>query len=210
MAFVFLSILLSRLTCFCYLYTEDKYLSSQSIVLLIMGVCGSGKTLIGQMLAEKLDLAFVDADQYHPQSNKSKLSGGLPLTDEDRLPWLNSLSEIINKWLADGKNGVLACSALKESYREILISDPSRIHVLYLQGTHELFSQRLAIRKHEFMNSNLLASQLATLEEPQNAIYLDASLSPKELVEIASLKINEQINASGTKNGAVNFQQESP
>lgn len=164
---------------------------SQSIVVLIMGVCGSGKTMLGEMLSKKLGFAFADADKYHSAANKTKMQSGIPLTDEDRYSWLSALSHVLDKWLDEGVNGVLACSALKEQYREILIKQPQRSHILFLNGSYKLISDRLAQRQHEFMNPNLLRSQFDTLEEPQNAIYLDASLAPEQLVESACQKLIE-------------------
>lgn len=156
-----------------------------------MGVCGSGKTMLGEMLSKRLGFAFADADQYHSAANKAKMQSGTPLTDEDRYSWLNELSHVLNQWLVEGVSGVLACSALKEYYRQILIKQPQRSHVLFLNGSYELISARLMERRHEFMNPNLLRSQFETLEEPQGAIYLDASLLPEELVESACQKLAE-------------------
>ena len=160
-------------------------MSSQSIVILIMGVTGSGKTLLGQMLAARLNFIFVDADNYHSAENMKKMQIGQPLTDEDRLPWLIDLSRIIDKWLANGQNGILACSALKEEYRRMLIDQPSRTKVLFLKGSYDLIARRLAERKDHFMNPVLLRSQFVTLQEPDNAICLDASLPPDQLLELA-------------------------
>lgn len=156
-----------------------------------MGVCGSGKTLIGEMLAEKLGFAFADADQYHSEANKAKMQSGIPLTDEDRQSWLFSLENVLKEWLLKNTNGILACSALKEKYRQILINDPRRSYILFLKGNYELISKRLSERKHEFMNSALLASQFETLEEPTDAICLDAGLSPEEIVESACLQLKK-------------------
>jgi gluconokinase len=164
-------------------------LSSQSIVILIMGVCGSGKTLIGEMLAKKLGFEFADSDKYHSAANKAKMQSGIPLTDDDRYSWLVALASVLDEWLAEGKNGILACSALKESYRHILIKQPQRSHILFLNGSYDLIASRLQERQHEFMNPNLLHSQFDTLEEPQNAINLDISPTPEEIVESACQKL---------------------
>ena len=164
---------------------------SQSIVLLIMGVSGSGKTHIGKLLADKLGFYFMDADQYHTLSNKRKMSKGIPLTDIDRMPWLNKLAEFIHNALKEEQKIILACSALKEEYRKILLTQVPCYYILYLQGNFDLFKQRLAYRKHEYMNPNLLKSQFATLEEPKNAIYLNAHLPADEIVEYACAEIKE-------------------
>ncbi len=154
-----------------------------------MGVCGSGKTVIGQMLAKKLGFEFADSDKYHSAANKEKMQNGTPLNDEDRYSWLVACSGVLDQWLADGKSGILACSALKEKYREILIHQPDRTYVLFLNGSYELISGRLAERQHEFMNPALLRSQFDTLEEPKNAINLDITPMPEEIVESASKKL---------------------
>ena len=164
-------------------------MSSQSIVVLIMGVCGSGKTVVGEMLAKKLGFEFADSDKYHSAANKAKMQSGIPLNDDDRYSWLMALSQVLDGWLAEGKNGILACSALKERYRDMLINQPERSHVLFLNGSYELIASRLQERQHEFMNPNLLRSQFDTLEEPKNAINLDISGTPEQIVESACQKL---------------------
>jgi gluconokinase len=166
-------------------------LSSQSIVLLIMGVSGSGKSFIGKELAKRLSFDFIDADHYHTAMNKAKMHNGIPLTNKDRLPWLNKLSKFVGEWAATGSNGILACSALKEDYRIILLANAKHKHILYLKGSYELIAERLALRQHEFMNSNLLLSQFKTLQEPKEAIYLDVSKTPEQILEFACSKLEE-------------------
>ncbi len=164
-----------------------------------MGVSGSGKTTIGEALAKRLSFDFVDADDFHSEENRKKMHAGHPLTDEDRLPWLQLLATKISEWLANEKNTVLACSALKSSYRQILIHDPKRVIILFLDGSFELFAERLAKRNHPFMNSTLLRSQFDTLEKPADAIILDASLSPDQIVDQAVKSLQEklaQLNSS--------------
>ena len=156
---------------------------SQPTVLLIMGVTGSGKSLIGEKLAQKLNFDFIDADQYHTQLNKAKMSQGIPLTDEDRIPWLNDLANMIKVRTKKGKNVIIACSALKNAYRKLLLDAFEQSYILYLQGGYDLIANRLANRKHEFMNSSLLPSQFQILEEPEQAIYLNAELSPDQIVK---------------------------
>jgi gluconokinase len=135
-----------------------------------MGVTGSGKSLIGEKLAKKLNFDFIDADQYHTQLNKAKMSQGIPLTDEDRIPWLNDLANMIKVRTKKGKNVIIACSALKNAYRKLLLDAFEQSYILYLQGGYDLIANRLANRKHEFMNSSLLPSQFQILEEPGYSI----------------------------------------
>lgn len=132
-----------------------------------MGVSGSGKTTIGQMLAESLHWEFHDADSFHSPDNIEKMRRGIPLDDNDRIPWLQSLQTAIINWLQDNRNVVLACSALKASYRQFLVLD-SDIKLVYLQGTFELIQTRLQKRENHFMNRELLTSQFASLEEPED------------------------------------------
>jgi gluconokinase len=146
-------------------------------VLLIMGVAGSGKTTVGRALADSLGWRFTDADDFHPPANIAKMSAGNALTDSDRAPWLAALRDHI-----DATNDtVLACSALKASYRARLIADPDRVKLIHLRGTREQIAARLAARTGHYASSALLDSQLATLEEPADALALDIALSPAEL-----------------------------
>jgi gluconokinase len=146
-----------------------------------MGVEGSGKTTIGKLLAAQLGWEFADADSFHPPANIQKMSQGIPLTDADRIPWLNAIREAILQWQAQGRNVVLACSALKQSYRERLQISPE-VKLVYLKGSFELLKQRLHARKGHYAGEQLLASQFATLEEPTDAIVVDVTPSPPEIV----------------------------
>ncbi|BAB74785.1 gluconokinase [Anabaena sp. FACHB-709] len=152
------------------------------MIIIIMGVSGSGKTTIGQMLAESLHWEFHDADSFHSPDNIEKMRRGIPLDDNDRIPWLQSLQTAIINWLQDNRNVVLACSALKASYRQFLVLD-SDIKLVYLQGTFELIQTRLQKRENHFMNRELLTSQFASLEEPDNVILVDISQSPQVIVQ---------------------------
>jgi len=150
------------------------------MVILLMGVSGSGKTTVGMLLAQQLGWQFADADDYHSAANKDKMRHGIPLTDADRAPWLANLRSLIAGWIADGTNAVLACSALKQSYRdELQVGDAVR--VVYLKVSPEILSQRLLERKGHYMKQDMLDSQLATLEEPQHAFVIDGSKSPPEI-----------------------------
>jgi len=146
-----------------------------------MGPAGSGKTTIGELLVAQLGWEFSDGDSFHSPANIEKMSHGVPLTDADRLPWLNSIRDAISQWLAQHKNVVLACSALKRSYREILQVSPD-VKLVYLKGSFELLRQRLHARKGHYATEQLLTSQFADLEEPTDALIVDVAPSPQEIV----------------------------
>ena len=149
-----------------------------------MGPAGSGKTTVGELLAAQLSWEFADGDDFHSAANKDKMSSGIPLTDGDRIPWLKSVREAMQQWEAQGRNVVLACSALKSSYRELLGIHPSAkdIKLVYLKGSYDLLLARLHSRKGHYMKEQMLVSQLADLEEPTSAITIDVSESPPEIV----------------------------
>jgi gluconokinase len=151
-------------------------------IIVLMGVAGSGKTTVGRALADSLGWMFSDADDFHPPANIAKLSAGLALTDADRAPWLTALRNHLDARLAAGLNTVLACSALKAAYRERLIADPDVVQLVYLNGTPELLAARIGARNGHFAPPTLLASQLATLEAPNDALVLDITASPQQLV----------------------------
>lgn len=152
------------------------------MIVILMGVSGSGKSTVGELLAKSLNWDFRDADSFHPEANVAKMSRGIPLEDSDRLPWLLLLQEAIEEWLQDKRDVVLACSALKEAYRQLLVGDRHQVKIVYLKGSFELFAQRLKQRKNHFMTVELLQSQFDVLEEPKKAIALDASLSVEAIV----------------------------
>lgn len=151
------------------------------MIAIVMGTTGSGKTTIGSLLAKRLRWEFADGDDFHPPANVEKMSHGSPLTDADRTPWLKILHDKIVQWLAERRNVVLACSALKQNYREELMVGPD-VKLVYLKGSYELFSARVLVRKGHFAKQDLLASQFATLEEPADAITVSAAASPEEIV----------------------------
>jgi len=156
------------------------------LIILVMGVSGSGKTSVGQALAQRLHCPFSDADSFHSEANRAKMAAGIALTDADRLPWLRALADAIRD--AAGADHVFACSALKADYRRIL--DPLEVcRLIYLRGSRDLLAQRLAGRQGHFFNAALLQSQLDTLEEPENATIIDISLPLPAIVDsvIASL-----------------------
>ncbi|MDQ3829616.1 MAG: gluconokinase [Candidatus Tectomicrobia bacterium] len=151
------------------------------MVVILMGVTASGKTTVGRLLAEASGYQFYDADDFHPSANVDKMRRGIPLDDDDRRPWLETLRDLVRRCLAEERNAVLACSALKQAYRRYLLIDP-RVKLAYLKVDEELIRQRLQRRQGHFMNPALLESQFTTLEEPDEALWLDASRSPEEIV----------------------------
>jgi gluconokinase len=151
------------------------------VIVIIMGTTGAGKTTIGTILATQLDWQFADADTFHPPANIEKMSHGIPLTDADRAPWLEAMRKAILEWIAAGKNVVLACSALKRAYRDELRPSP-KVEIVYLKGDYALFAERIRHRHGHFAGEQILAGQFADLEEPTDAITIDAAHSPEEIV----------------------------
>jgi gluconokinase len=160
------------------------------VIIIIFGVSGAGKTVIGQLLAQELGWKFYDADDFHSAANLEKMHRGIPLTDEDRQPWLKSLRDLIKRCLAAGENVVLACSALKESYRRYLRIS-AEVKLVYLRGDYELIAAQLRQRRGHFMNPALLQSQFADLEEPRpgEAVVIELGRSPAELVQEIKTKL---------------------
>ncbi len=146
-----------------------------------MGPAGSGKSTVGERLAAQLGWKFADGDSFHPAVNIEKMSRGVPLSDDDRRPWLNFLRDEMLRWEAQRQDVVLACSALKRSYRESLCTSAA-VKIVYLKGTYELLRARLRSRKGHYAGEQLLASQFTDLEEPADALTIDASRSPEEIV----------------------------
>jgi gluconokinase len=151
------------------------------VIVLLMGVAGSGKTTVGRALATEMGWDFADADDCHPAANVEKMRNGIPLTDEDRKPWLERLQALIIEWISAGKNVVLACSALKHSYRDELIVGPE-VRVVYLKGDRQLIRARLLARHAHYMKESMLDSQLADLEEPRDAIVVNADAAVADIV----------------------------
>ena len=152
------------------------------MVVLLMGVAGSGKTTIGRQLADELGWKFADADDFHPPANVAKMSTGTPLDDTDRAPWLAAIRLFIDARLAAGENAVVTCSALKEKHRAVLLSGAPDVKLVYLRGTRDVLWSRISGRSGHFMKPAMLDSQLATLEEPVNALTLDIAQSPAQLI----------------------------
>ena len=160
------------------------------MIILIMGITGSGKTTIGELLAKRLEWPFADADDFHSAANKEKMHQGIPLTDADRGPWLAAIRAQMLHWAAANENGVITCSALKQSYRDFLLAaDTSvpnfstQVKITYLHGTPALIASRVHERTGHFAGESLIASQLATLEEPQHAITVDIDHPPNQIVD---------------------------
>lgn len=153
--------------------------------IIVMGVSGSGKTTVGKLLAERLQWQFVEGDEFHPQANIEKMRSGVPLDDADRLPWLQSIVAWMDQAHGDNVRAVIACSALKRSYREILAGDRGRAGFVYLKGGEATVAQRLSTRSGHFFPGSLLHSQFDTLEEPaaDQAIVVSAELSPADIVD---------------------------
>jgi len=142
------------------------------LIVVVMGVSGSGKSTLAALLVERTGWAFAEGDDFHPQANKAKMAAGIALTDEDRLPWLDALHSVLAGWASEDRSGVLTCSALKQSYRERLTAGIEGIRFVWLDPPQALLQERLARRTGHYMNPNLLSSQLATLEPPQEANVL--------------------------------------
>jgi gluconokinase len=151
------------------------------MIVIVMGVVGAGKTTVGRLLAEQLHWQFADADDFHPQSNIEKIRHGIPLTDDDRRPWLDSLRAAILGWTKERRSVTLACSALKRSYRLQLAVGPE-VQFLYLKGTPQLISERLRARAGHFAGEQILASQFADLEVPEDAITVNIAATPQQIV----------------------------
>lgn len=154
------------------------------MVIVLMGVSGSGKTTVGKVLAEQLGWTFLEGDDFHPPGNVAKMRAGEPLTDADRKPWLTDLRERIDAAIARGENAVLACSALKDAYRDYLEKhepDPDCVRYVYLHGSEDVIRKRLEARKGHYMNPKLLHSQFAALEAPTDALRVEVTGAPEQI-----------------------------
>jgi len=153
------------------------------MIVVVMGVSGSGKTTIGTALATRLGWSFVEGDDLHPPQNVAKMSAGTPLADEDRWPWLDRINAELRAREARGENVVVTCSALKQSYRDRLTRGIARWELVFLHGSFELLTKRMAERKHRFMPASLLRSQFDALEPPAKAITVDVAEPLERSVE---------------------------
>lgn len=161
------------------------------VVIILMGVQGSGKTTVGLALAARLGWDFADADDFHSEANKKKMSAGIPLNDEDRAPWLAGLRAEINRSNAGNRNLVLGCSALKQRYRDVLAAPG--VQFVYLHGSQELIASRLRLRQHHYAKLDLLPSQFEQLEEPKNALVVEIDKTVDAIVSeiVAKLGLSQ-------------------
>jgi len=164
-------------------------------IVVMMGVSGCGKTTIAMKLAERLGWQVLEGDRLHPPANIAKMSAGTPLNDDDRWPWLRAIAAAIDDWRANDVSGVVACSALKRVYRDILVGPRTDVVLVYLQGSHDLIATRMAARHGHFMPAGLLDSQFATLEEPGEAehpIVVSIAPMPDAIVDAIIVKLRQQ------------------
>jgi gluconokinase len=158
-------------------------LSVQPRALILMGVAGCGKTAVGELLARRLNFPFFDGDNYHPENNIAKMAAGIPLDDQDRIPWLTNLHDIISKHLQAGKSLILACSALKQAYRDQLAAGNPELVFIYLKGDFDLIYRRMQERQDHYMRPEMLRSQFDALEEPVDALTIDVDQSLEAICE---------------------------
>ena len=162
------------------------------MIVVVMGVSGVGKTTVGQALAERMGCEFVEGDAHHPAANVEKMRAGIPLDDDDRWPWLARLAEVIDTALVEGRDLVVACSALKRVYRDMLIGSRQGVRLVYLAADRALIASRLSERNHEYMPSSLLDSQFATLEPPsvdESCVEIDVSIPVSQAIESGFRKL---------------------
>lgn len=163
------------------------------MIIILMGVTGCGKTTIGKQLAHELNWPFYDGDDFHPAANVEKMRSGIPLTDEDRDPWLTILQNLIREKLNANQSAILACSALKQKYRDRLQVDPMNVRLVFLRGDFDTIAKRLAARTGHYMDPNLLTSQFQALEEPHDALVVNVAATP----EAISARIKTELQLQG-------------
>jgi gluconokinase len=183
---------------------KDEPLYGDTSVLVVMGVSGSGKSTIAAMLAHRLHWLYEDGDWFHPKKNIEKMHHGEPLNDEDRWPWLHAIADWIDATRRSGNHGIVACSALKRAYRDILIGDRTDVRLIYLKGDQDLIARRIAARADHFMPPKLLDSQFASLDEPkadERPITVSIIPHPREIVETIAEKLNidEAVGAEASR-----------
>ena len=156
----------------------------QPLAIIIMGVSGCGKTTVGKLLSERTGIEFFDGDDFHSPANKQKMANGLPLNDDDRAGWLTRLADLLKDRLSQGKNTILACSSLKQKYRDILNTQPGNVCFVYLKGSYDDIYKRMRTRSDHYMKAGMLKSQFETLEEPADALIVDITLTPKQKIDL--------------------------
>lgn len=159
------------------------------MVIILIGVSGAGKTTVGRVLAEDLNWPFFDGDDFHPAANVDKMTQQIPLTDNDRQPWLEVLQAFIHERLQRHEPAILACSALKEAYRQLLLQGNEGARLIFLKGDYELILNRINKRQHEYMPVELLRSQFEALEEPDDVLQIDISDEPEQLAQSIRQKL---------------------
>jgi carbohydrate kinase (thermoresistant glucokinase family) len=162
---------------------------------ILMGVAGSGKTAVGKAVTTRLNWLFLDADDFHPAANIEKMKHGIPLNDQDRIPWLQALRDELRRLLAEGRSAILACSALKESYRQLLSDDVAAIRFVLLDVDQETIRQRLQHRSAHFFPKELMDSQFAALEKPKDAIIIDARKPLNEVIDRVLEAVSGPLNS---------------
>jgi carbohydrate kinase (thermoresistant glucokinase family) len=178
----------------------------EPVIAVVMGVSGSGKTTVAALLAAALGCQFQEGDDLHPAENVEKMHGGTPLTDADRLPWLRKIAAEIDGWRARGESGVLTCSALKRTYRDIIVGDRAEVTLVYLKGSYDLIRRRMEARHEHFMPLTLLDSQFATLQEPtadEHPVTVEVGARPTEIVAAIVTALEKQPGRAGRDAGAV-------
>jgi gluconokinase len=169
------------------------------MIVVLMGVSGSGKTTVGELLARRVGWPYLDADDYHPPANVEKMRAGTPLTDADRWPWLERMNGLLRERDAGNESAVLGCSALRQVYRERLAAGLRDVRWVHLKGSFELIQNRLAARKHRYMPATLLRSQFATLEEPKDALTVDIGAEPEAVAEDVLRGLQIEAPAASTR-----------
>ena len=169
------------------------------MIVVVMGVAGSGKTTIGRELAARLGCEFLDGDDFHPSENVARMAAGTPLSDEDRAPWLDRLNALLCEREAWGQSAVLACSALKECHRARLMQGLASCELVFLQGSFDLIRSRLEARRHQYMPASLLESQFAALEPPRDAIVIDIAAPCVQCVETIEMQLAARERADRTR-----------
>lgn len=171
------------------------------MIVILMGVSGAGKSTVGKLLAKRLGWSFYDGDDLHPESNVRKMTAGQPLTDEDRAPWLESIRQQIHQLEVTGTDAIVACSALKEAYRQQLMADTRHTQLVYLRGSKVLIEHRLRQRKGHFFDADLLSSQFEALEEPAGVAVVEIEGDLDSVTSAAARAIAREVTGTSEEEG---------